>query len=403
MERVLQPKTGAIAAFTAVAIALVLSLGLGARPAYAVTAAEVEAEAQEVLVQINAMQETLDEYANLYYQYLYEYQAAVENRDAAQQRIREISTEIASIQKRLGTRARDMYRGGAASVVDLLLGAASFNEFTTNWDLLNRLNENDADMSAQAKELRDEAEKQRATYSEQAEIASSKSEDAATAYADAQAIVEQMQATYESLSEEARVLYAQEAAAAEAARQAAIAAERERQAAAYAAAAAAAAAEGGYEGTTDYYTGSSETGTYVGGGTENGGAAYGGGVAGGIYANSPDDLSATGNEIVDRAISALGSDYVWGGVGGSAGGFDCSGLVSYALTGTNTRVGTTATFASWDQVSDPQPGDIAVIHEEGGSQHTGIYVGDGKMIHASTEGVGVVESDVQAGMIFVRP
>ena len=52
-------------------------------------------------------------------------------------------------------------------------------------------------------------------------------------------------------------------------------------------------------------------------------------------------------------------------------------------------------------MSDPQPGDVCVVHNDS-SQHTGIYVGDGKMVHAATYGVGVIEGDVQSGMTYVR-
>ena len=66
-------------------------------------------------------------------------------------------------------------------------------------------------------------------------------------------------------------------------------------------------------------------------------------------------------------------------------------------------MGTTADFVNWNQVSDPQPGDVCVIHEANGSQHTGIYIGDGQMVHAMDSNNGVVVSDVQKGMIYVRP
>ena len=352
----------------AIALALAVSALFGVAPAHAVTAAEVEAQANEALMQLNAMQETLDQISAEYFQALSDYQVATEMRDKAQQQINELSAEIKDLQNRLGARARDMYRRGSTSVVDMLLGAASFEEFTTNWDLLNRLNENDATMSARTKELRAQVEEQRAEYQRQADIASKKSDEAAAAFAEAQQLVEQMQATYDALSAEAQALYAAEAQAA-----------YEAELAAQQRAAASATAVVNDDGTVyDSSTGQ----TY-----ESASAYY----------------EETGNAVVDRARAALGSDYVWGGVGGSWGGFDCSGLVSYALTGENTRLGTTATFINWNQVSDPQPGDVCVIHEEDGNQHTGIYVGDGKMIHASTYGVGVVESDVQSGMIYVRP
>ena len=107
-------------------------------------------------------------------------------------------------------------------------------------------------------------------------------------------------------------------------------------------------------------------------------------------------MVASGNAIVDRARAEIGKPYVWGGVG--PGGYDCSGLVSYAVSGQHTRLGTTNTFMGWQQTSNPQPGDIAV-----NSGHTGIYIGNGQMIHAADYGIGVIEGPVQSGMIFVKP
>ena len=105
--------------------------------------------------------------------------------------------------------------------------------------------------------------------------------------------------------------------------------------------------------------------------------------------------SSTGNAIVDRAYSQLGAAYEWGAC--RPGAFDCSGFVSYCLTGSYTRLGTTYTFLGWPQVSDPQPGDVCV-----NADHCGIYIGGGQMIHAATEGVGVIIGPVQSGMIYVR-
>ena len=102
-----------------------------------------------------------------------------------------------------------------------------------------------------------------------------------------------------------------------------------------------------------------------------------------------------GGDTVSRAYSCLGAPYVWGGVGPY--GYDCSGLVSYCLTGSHTRLGTTYTFMGWQQVSDPQPGDIAVNWG-----HTGVYISGGQMIHAADYGIGVIIGPVQAGMIIGR-
>ena len=109
--------------------------------------------------------------------------------------------------------------------------------------------------------------------------------------------------------------------------------------------------------------------------------------------------SVDGGTVVSRAYSKLGCAYSWGGIGPNS--FDCSGFVSYCLTGRYCRLGTTVDFMGWTRVSDPQPGDVVV-----NSYHTGIYIGNGQMIHASDYKTGVIISSVAAGMnnnyIFVR-
>ena len=106
--------------------------------------------------------------------------------------------------------------------------------------------------------------------------------------------------------------------------------------------------------------------------------------------------SGTALLILERAEQELGKPYAWGAVGPNA--YDCSGLVSYCVTGVHCRIGTTTTFMGWPRVSDPQPGDICTS-----SSHCGIYIGGGSMIHAPTEGTVVSRGPVQGGMIFVRP
>ena len=110
---------------------------------------------------------------------------------------------------------------------------------------------------------------------------------------------------------------------------------------------------------------------------------------------APSYNSVTGNSVVDRAYGCIGAEYNYGAYGPSS--FDCSGLVSYALTGSFSRLGSTYTFLGWSRVSDPQPGDVAV-----NNNHCGIYIGGGQMVHASTYGVGVIVGPVQSGMVFVR-
>ena len=105
--------------------------------------------------------------------------------------------------------------------------------------------------------------------------------------------------------------------------------------------------------------------------------------------------TANGSTTVARAYMELGKPYLWGAVGPSS--YDCSGLVSYCLTGKHERIGTTETFATWKRVATPEVGDICL-----NSHHCGIYIGEGKMIHAPHTGDVVKISDVHAGMYYVR-
>ena len=346
----------AIAAATIIAALIAVMLVMPTQ-AFAVTAAEKQAEAEEALAQLNAMQETLDQLSAEYGEAVMAQEAAEASRDAAAQRIEEISGEIAQLQEYLGSRAREMYRSGSTTFLDILLGANSFEEFATSWDLLMKVNQSNADMVAQQKVLRAEAEEQEAIFAEQAAIAAQKTEEAAAAEAQAEATVAEMQSIYDSLSAEAAELLEQERAAAAAAEAARI--EAERRAAA-----------------------------------ESGGSGSGGG-SGYVFDDEVVEPYEGGSDPVSRAYACLGAPYVWGGVGPY--GYDCSGLVSYCLLGYHSRLGTTNTFMGWDKVDDPQPGDVCTNWG-----HCGIYIGGGQMIHASTYGVGVIIGPVQSGMIIVR-
>lgn len=111
--------------------------------------------------------------------------------------------------------------------------------------------------------------------------------------------------------------------------------------------------------------------------------------------NTTSGSNANGGTIVSRAYSQLGKPYVWGACGPNS--FDCSGFVSYCLTGSYSRLGTTLTFMGWTRVSNPQPGDVVTT-----ATHCGIYIGNGQMIHAPHTGDVVKVGPVQSGMIYVR-
>lgn len=346
--------------------------------------ASKQAEAQAALASLNALQEKLDRASADEFTAQEDQQAAEQACDEAEARIAEATDQITDLQERLSIRARSMYRTGNSTMLDLLFGATTFQAFATNWDLLNSLNESDADLVRQTKELRAEVEEQKAVLDEQQRIAAEKAAEAKRIREEAETTVASMQATYSSLSAEAAALLEQERAA-QVAAQAAVAKD----------VVANSIKQAGANNNANANTGT--TSDNSNGGVTGGNEGYpSGGEDGYTPAPGPSYNAVTGNAIVDRALGCLGLDYDYGSCGPSS--FDCSGLVSYAVTGSFSRLGSTYTFMGYPQVSDPQPGDICV--NEG---HCGIYYGDGQMIHAATYGVGVVIGPVQGGMIIVRP
>ncbi len=366
------------------------------------TSADKLAEAQAALATLNTMRQQADEASANYGQALEQQAEAEAAHQDCLDRIDEANAEISALQSKLGSRAHNMYKDGSASILDLLLGASTWEEFANNWDLLMSINQDDSEMVDQTKQLRSEIEEQEQEAARQEQIATENAEAAAQAQADAQAAEASMQQTYDSLSAEAAELLAQEEAAQRAAEEAAAA--QVVQASAQEAAAeqgggnassdngssAGTASNSGSGSDSSSGSGSSSTGSNTGASSSGGGSSSGGSTS-----SQPSYSASTGNAIVDRAYSQIGKPYVWGATGPDS--YDCSGLVGYALTGGYSRVGTTYTFMSWPQVSDPQPGDICTT-----SSHCGIYIGDGQMIHAPHSGATVTISPVQSGMIIVR-
>ena len=98
--------------------------------------------------------------------------------------------------------------------------------------------------------------------------------------------------------------------------------------------------------------------------------------------------------IVDTALAMQGTPYAWGG--SSPRGFDCSGLVQYAAASAGISVPRTsraqATVGTPVSRADLRPGDLVFFYDPVG--HVGIYLGDGKMVHAPTSGDVVRIADV---------
>jgi peptidoglycan DL-endopeptidase CwlO len=99
--------------------------------------------------------------------------------------------------------------------------------------------------------------------------------------------------------------------------------------------------------------------------------------------------SGEGAAAVQAALTQVGSAYAWGGA--APGAFDCSGLVMWAFQQAGIALPhSSQALAHGGQpvaLSDLQPGDVLTFYSD--ASHTGIYVGDGLMVHSSTYGVPV--------------
>ncbi|MFO7270671.1 MAG: C40 family peptidase [Sphaerobacter thermophilus] len=117
---------------------------------------------------------------------------------------------------------------------------------------------------------------------------------------------------------------------------------------------------------------------------------------------APLQAPPVGELIKEEALRHLGAPYVWGGT--TPAGFDCSGFVYYVVNqvlGGGFPRNMDAQVASGVPVDpkDLHPGDLVFQQNtyQWGLSHAGIYIGDGKFIHASMPGVGVTISDLWDG------
>ena len=109
--------------------------------------------------------------------------------------------------------------------------------------------------------------------------------------------------------------------------------------------------------------------------------------------------SSTASKIVATAKQYLGVPYVWGGT--TPNGFDCSGFTQYVFNKNGISLPRTTELqykvGTYISKSNLKVGDLVFLQNtyREGISHVGIYVGDGKMIHASSS-KGIVISDLSS-------
>ncbi|MGZ6545980.1 MAG: C40 family peptidase [Actinomycetota bacterium] len=235
---------------------------------------------------------------------------------------------------------------GMGSQLDVLLGAASFTEFSDRLQFMGALAQDDADLAAQA------------------QIASQKSQWAAQQYA--QAVTERQTTLNELANQKSQIeagISDQEALYSQ------MSTSYKNALAAQAAAAAAAAAS-----------------------TSSGGSS---GSGGGSVFVPPQNASAA-QVAIAAAESVIGTTYVFGSADPGV-GFDCSGLVmwSYSQAGIALPHSSAMMSEMLPRLSESEllPGDLMFFYSP--VSHVAIYLGGGSMIDASHPGPG--------GEVAIRP
>lgn len=110
------------------------------------------------------------------------------------------------------------------------------------------------------------------------------------------------------------------------------------------------------------------------------------------------------NDVLMRALGLVGTPYRWGG-NTPAGGFDCSGLVGFVFRDAAQLAlpRTTREIAKVKAERPPRdrlaPGDLVLFGQP--TFHIGIYVGEGRFVHAPSTG-GTVRLDRLDGPYWGR-
>ncbi|QCI11186.1 NlpC/P60 family protein [Pseudomonas putida] len=111
------------------------------------------------------------------------------------------------------------------------------------------------------------------------------------------------------------------------------------------------------------------------------------------------EVSPVADDVLIRAIGLVGTPYRWGGNTPDS-GFDCSGLIGYVyrdaagISLPRTTRDMIVMRAPTVAINSLQSGDLVFFATNGGSQvsHAGIYVGEGRFVHAPSSG-GTVRLD----------
>jgi cell wall-associated NlpC family hydrolase len=288
-------------------------------------ARSVKSQIDSLNTQIEIANENYNEAASKHAVLVAQVRAAARREAKARKRIR-------VLQRHLGTRASDMYRTGPLGFLDVLLGAKSFDELSTTWDILKDLNKDDSKAIGEMKVAKAEATAAHREFATKERAAAKQQAIKAAQTASYKRMKADKASKLSGIESEIRAIEnAEEAAARAAAR------------------------------------------------SNPGGGGNGGG-------NWPNPTIPAHGSVVTYAKSRLGLPYVWAASGPRS--FDCSGLTMWCYR----QIGISLPHSSRAQINvgqrvsraNIQPGDLVFFGSP--IHHVGMYVGGGMMIHAPNSG-----------------
>lgn len=328
---------GAAVTLTIFALGTTLSAPL----AMAVPASKLE-QAKAVKKEIDALDSKVEVAAERYNEARDRLASATKKRKSSEKKLATTKSRLVEVKAHLDDRASLMYKDGPGGFIEVLLGASSFDDFATTWDILRTMTEDDAQLSAELKTLREEQKKLTADLKTQEKTAKDSAAEMKSNQTSIEKELANRKAKLSGLESEIATLKAQE--------EAAIAARRVPPK-----------------------------------GTSSGQKSF------------PAPTRAARSEVVSVAKRYLGAPYRWAASGPNS--FDCSGLTMYVYkqVGVSLPHSSRAQINSGQRVSrgDLQPGDLVFFGSP--IHHVGIYVGGNQYLHAPRTGDVVKISSMNRG------
>ena len=347
--------------------------------AYADPQSELEAAASK-LDSLGATLSTMQSELSLATEEVEATDAAVQQK---QSEIEDSQTKLAELRQTLAESMKSNYKQGTSTLLDYILGSTSADDLVSRIYYLDKASEKQANSIAEVKQLEAQLEQDKAELEAKQTEQQQKVDDLNSQVSSYEAQVAEATSVYNALDDEVKEQ---------------LAAQENQNVAAAVSAVETSAQQATAE--TDNGESSSSSGD-----SQSQPAADAepetkkeedksdSSDSGSDSDSGSSSSSSTG---VALALEQVGKPYVYGGAGPNS--FDCSGLVCYVYgwkyghsAGNMMNSVISSGRAKWS-VSDLEYGDLVFTRSDGG--HVGIYIGNGKFVHAANPSRGVVVDSI---------